>query len=398
MKTALNNAKIFDGEKIAFEKGSILFDESGILSLSEGPQQADRVIDATGKTVTPGLIDGHVHLGFDIVDHNISKDHDDIEAMESAAVIAQQLQKVWRYGITTVCNCATGSNADIYVRNLIKAGVLTGARVVACGQSICITGGHAWPDGLECDTPDEVRKAARLQLRRGVDLVKLLATGGMGTKGSIPNAPQLSEEQMRVAVQEAERFNAITRAHATGLEGAQNAARAGVRIIDHTQLDEPTAQLLAEKGAFYCPTIVTRYRILHTEDPRYQFMRAKADPQDLVRKQRALMLCKKLGITIVAGTDAGPNAMVALGDSLWTELGIYTEYGLTTLETLRAATKDAALALKLDGVTGALVPGLAADIAVFSGDPTADIHDVEKVYLTFQGGKLAWCDTDSITL
>ena len=169
-----------------------------------------------------------------------------------------------------------------------------------------------------------------------------MATGGMGTKGSVPNAPQLTEAQMRAAAEEAASVGKFTAAHCTGLAGVMNAIRAGVNIIEHAQLDEPTAEALARSGAAWCPTIVTRYSILHTTDPAYQWMRAKADPGDLVRKQKALMLCKEYGIPVIAGTDAGPNAMVRLGEALWTELGIYQEYGMTAQEVLHACTAGAA--------------------------------------------------------
>ena len=171
---------------------------------------------------------------------------------------------------------------------------------------------------VACDDELETLKAAREQLRLNVDFVKLMATGGMGTKNSIPNVPQLTEGQMRVASEAAMAVGKFTRAHATGLEGAQRAIRAGVRIIDHVQMDEETAEMMAGAGAYYCPTIVTRYNILHTEDPRYQFMRAKADPGDLDRKKRALMLCREHGIPVVAGTDAGPSELTVIGPSLWT--------------------------------------------------------------------------------
>ena len=105
----------------------------------------------------------------------------------------------------------------------------------------------------ECDTPDEAKKAARKAIYAGADVLKMFATGGMATKGSIPNAPQLSEEQMR----------------------------AGVRSIEHVPLDEETAKMMKAHGCYYYPTIVTRYNIIHSTEPEYEYMRKKANPQDL---------------------------------------------------------------------------------------------------------------------
>ena len=385
MKTLIRNVKLFDGTAVAAKPMDVLFDETGILAVAETGAEApaaDTVVDGSGKTLTPGLIDGHVHLGA----NGMTAPSDPRSYTEAGARIAHQMQDIRRYGITTVRNCGTGGNADLFVRDMIRSGEIDGGRIVGCGKGICITGGHGWSMGIETDTVDETRKAARLQLREGADFVKLMATGGMGTKGSVPNAPQLTEAQMRAAVEEAASVGKFTAAHCTGLAGAMNAIRAGVHIIEHAQLDEPTAEAMAKSGAAWCPTIVTRYRILHTTDPNYQWMRKKADPGDLVRKQKALMLCKQYGIPVIAGTDAGPNRMVPLGDSLWTELGIYQEYGMTASEVLHSCTAGAAKVLRIDEVTGAVRPGLAADLALFEGDLTADITAVDTVCRVWQNG------------
>ncbi len=387
MKTAINNIKIFDGTRIAWECGSVLFDESGILAVGEGPFEAEQIIDGRGRTLTPGLIDGHVHLG---TLGAMSPNSSESELVQSGALIAAQAQQVWSCGITTMCNCTTGANADIHVRDLIRGGLIPGARIVACGCGICITGGHCWTAGHQCDSELEALRAAREQLRLGADFVKLFATGGMGTRNSIPNVAQLTEGQMSAAAEAAAAVGAFSRAHATGLEGAKRAVRAGVRIIDHIQMDEELAAMMAEAEAFYCPTIVTRYNILHTEDPRYQYMRAKADSGDLDRKKRALELCRKHGIRIIAGTDAGPNDMTPLGSSLWTELNLYAEFGLSPVEALTAATSGAALALRIEAVTGSVAPGLCADLAVFDGDPTVDLHALNTLAMTFQSGIMRW--------
>lgn len=380
MRTRIRNVRVFDGSRRWDAPADVLFDESGILAEDNGP--ADVEVDGTGKTLLPGLIDGHVHMGAFGMEPPRTEDG----VIVMGALLASQAQTLWQYGITTVRNCGTAKNGDLAVRNAIREQKIPGVRIFGCGRTICITGGHGWPMAIECDSVDEARKAARTQLREGADFVKLMATGGMGTKGSVPNAPQLTEEQMRTAVEEAAMVGKFTAAHCTGLEGAKRAIRAGVHIIEHAQLDEETAAMMAEAGAAYCPTIVTRYNILHTEDPRYQWMRAKADPNDLVRKKKALNLCKALGIPVIAGTDAGPNPMTPLGSSLWRELGIYCEYGMSPVEALHAATAGAAAVLGIEGETGAIRPGLCADLAMFNGDPTADIGQLNTLCRTWQGG------------
>ena len=384
MRTKVRNVRVFDGLRLWEKTADVLFDESGILADDNGP--ADVEVDGTGKTLLPGLIDGHVHMGMSGMEPPATE----AGVIAMGALLAAQAQALWQYGITTVRNCGTGKNADLAVRNAIREQKIPGVRIFGCGRVLSITGGHGWPMAIECDSVDEIRKAARLQLREGADFVKLMATGGMGTKGSVPNAPQLTEEQMRTAVEEAALVGKFTAAHCTGLEGAQRAIRAGVHIIEHAQLDEETAAMMAQSGAVYCPTIVTRYNILHTEDPKFQWMRAKANPGDLVRKKKALNLCKSMGIPVIAGTDAGPNPLTPLGSSLWRELGIYCEFGMTPVEALHAATAGAASVLGIDGETGSVRPGLCADLTLYDGDPTGDIGQLNTLCCTWQGGILRY--------
>ena len=375
---------MFDGDRLWEKTADVLFDESGILADDNGPAEVE--VDGTGKTLLPGLIDGHVHMGMSGMEPPATE----AGVIAMGALLAAQAQALWQYGITTVRNCGTGKNGDLAVRNAIREQKIPGVRIFGCGRVLSITGGHGWTMAIECDSVDEIRKAARLQLREGADFVKLMATGGMGTKGSVPNAPQLTEEQMRTAVEEAALVGKFTAAHCTGLEGAQRAIRAGVHIIEHAQLDEETAAMMAQSGAVYCPTIVTRYNILHTEDPKFQWMRAKANPGDLVRKKKALNLCKSMGIPVIAGTDAGPNPLTPLGSSLWRELGIYCEFGMTPVEALHAATAGAASVLGIDGETGSVRPGLCADLTLYDGDPTGDIGQLNTLCCTWQGGILRY--------
>lgn len=289
---------------------------------------------------------------------------------------------------------ATKDNCDIKIRNLVATGYLTGPRIVASGQGICITGGHGWPMNYECDTPDEAKKAARKAIYAGADVLKMFATGGMATKGSIPNAPQLSEEQMRAVCQEADRAGLLTGAHCTGIEGAQRAVRAGVRSIEHVPLDEETAKMMKAHGCYYCPTIVTRYNIIHSTEPEYEYMRKKANPQDLEKKKKALQLCLKYNIPICASTDAlgslKNNGLTKMGESLATELAIYHEYGLTNIQAIQSATSTAAKMLRLERETGSLKEGLKADLILVDGKPDENLNDLRNISMTIKGGNVLY--------
>lgn len=387
MTTSIHHVRIFDGNHIIAENGSILFDRSQILSVSQEQMKGDVEIDGTGKTVMPGLIDCHVHLGVGTLGSKASQE-------EQAVGMLNQFQALLSHGITTVRNMGTADDCDIKIRDLIKCGYLKGPRILASGRGISITGGHGWIMNYEADTPDETRKAARKAVYNGADVLKMFATGGMGTKGSIPNAPQLSEEQMRVICEEADRTGLLTAAHCTGAEGAKRAIRAGVRSIEHIQMDEEIAALMKEYGSFYCPTIVTRYNIIHSTEPEYEHMRKKASPQDLERKRKAIGLCLSYGIPVCAGTDSiGTvlnDGLTRMGESLLTELQIYNEYGMTTMEVLRSATSVAARMLRIEDEAGTLEAGKNADLILVNGNPTKDLADLKNLVITVKDGEVLY--------
>jgi imidazolonepropionase-like amidohydrolase len=382
MKTSIQNVRIFDGSEKIIEKGSILFDANGIIDIGDRILCGDLNIDGSGKTITPGLIDCHVHMG--------SGDWDDKVEVD-AACIAYQASMFFKYGITTVRNAADLNNIDILVRDLINSGKIKGCRIVAAGKYLSITGGGHGGSDSEADTPDEMRKVVRKQIKANADFIKLGATGSMSGKNSVPGAPLLSEEMMRVAVEEATRTGRLVMVHATGTgnESAQRAARAGVRSIEHIQMNETTATLMKENGTYYCPTIVTRYLIIHNTKPEYMYMTKKANPRDLERKKDTIQLCLKYNIPIVAGTDAG-TPIVPLGETLSTEAGIYVEFGMSKIQALQAATKTAAEMMKLDDEIGTLEKGKKADIVMFDGNPLEEIKDLKNVVLTVHNGELVY--------
>lgn len=384
MKTVIENAQIYDGGQRVWPRAAIAFDESGILEVAEHPLPGELVIDAAGKTVLPGLFDCHVHLG-------VGESNDPLEA---AALAAAQANRFLQYGITTVRCCGSADNVDVLVRDLERSGRLEGAAVVASGLGITITGGHAWRMCHQCDTADEIRKAARAQLRAGVDQVKLFASGGMGTKSSDPDMLQFSAAEMRAAVEEAEKKGALTCAHATGLSGAKEAIRAGVRSIEHTQLDQECVELMLEHGTWYCSTIVTRYGIVNSTQPEYEWMRQKAAPTDIPNMMQAIRYCKQYGIPMAAGTDAGFDEVLApIGASLHQELWLYTQAGLSPQEALYTATGAAARLCRLENSTGTLRPGLAADLVLVDGDPLQDIGQLNNIAMTFHRGRCVYQNT-----
>lgn len=387
MRTQIRNVRVIDGNGSVLENANILFDESGILDISKDELPAESVIDGTGSSVLPGLIDSHVHLGIGALGESVP------DEVQGAAMV-NQFRTFLQYGVTTVRNMSTAHDCDIKMRDLLKTGYLKGPRVMACGRGISITGGHGWMNNYEADTPEEAVKAARKVIYHDADHIKMFATGGMGTKGSIPNAPQLSEEQMRAIVREAERVGLPTAAHCTGIEGAQRAIRAGVRSIEHIQMDETTAKMMKEYGCYYCPTIVTRYNIIHSTEPEYEFMRRKASPKDLERKEKAIRYCLEYHIPICTGTDSigtvKNDGLTRMGESIHTEMEIYHEYGMTNMQVIESTTRIPAEMMKIDDLTGTLDKGKCADLILVEGNPLDDLRVLRKLLLTVRGGEILY--------
>ena len=383
MKTVLHNVHLIDGTGKQQLNVDILIEHGKIIEISTDSLQGELDIDGTGKTLIPGLIDCHVHLGFGGFDDNRSD-------AQIGALCLSELQSCFTHGITTVRNMSTKNNIDIQVRDMVTECNIKSPRLLASGKGISITGGHGWKFNVACDTPIEALKATRGQILLKADVIKLFATGGMGTKGSIPNCPQLTEEQMRVVCEEAEKVGVLTAAHCTGIEGAQNAIRAGVRSIEHIQLDEETAILMKEKQAFYCPTIITRYNIIHTTDPAFQWLRQKAKPGDLERKAQAIQLCKKYGIPICASTDSAGTGITKIGSSLSDEIALYVRYGLTHMEAIQTATQIASQMLRIENETGTIEKGKSADMVLLEENPLDDINALKKVAITFRAGEVVY--------
>jgi len=151
---------------------------------------------------------------------------------------------------------------------------------------------------------------------------------------------------------------------------------------------------MKEKGSYYCPTIVTRYNIIHSTEPEYEYMRKKASPQDLERKRRAIELCLNYDIPICASTDSigtlKNNGLTKMGESLHMELMIYHEYGLTNMQAIQSATRTAARMLRIDDITGTLEPGKCADMVLIDGNPDEHLEDIRNVVMTFRGGEVLY--------
>ena len=391
MKQAFLTSRIFDATAGNYRSDiAILTEGQQIVALvprSEVPSEY-QTLDMGTLTLLPGLIDCHVHLVW-----NGSHDPKVIMLRESAEKTAiRALLHAFEelmHGVTTVRDVGGPYKVTLAVRDAIREGLFIGPRILAAGLAIEMTGGHARDLGLEVDGPHEARKGVRTMLRAGVDLIKLMATGGVYTEGEEPGSPQLTIEEMSAAVEEAHKAGRKVAAHAEGLQGILNAIDAGVDTIEHGNfLDEEAAQRMVAGGQVLVPTLSPFYRMTQLGTaggiPEYAARKAK---QVVSGSFHAIDLAKKYGIPIASGTDDGsprlPHGVLVY------ELELLVHAGLSPLEALNSATVVAAKACGLSDQVGTLEPGKSADFVGVSGDPLHDISALRNIDTVVIQGALA---------
>jgi imidazolonepropionase-like amidohydrolase len=340
------------------------------------------VIDCGGRTVMPGLIDSHVHAIHSEVNIRF------MEAMPLtllAARAATRLRAMLDRGFTTVRD--TGG-CDWGIKTAVETGHIIGPRIFIAGQSIGPTGGHSdgrrrTNGGGECvccnglqfkssvaDGVDEVRKAAREQMRQGADHVKIMMSGGVASPYDPLDSLQFSDGEVSAAVEEAHAFGRYVCAHAYSAASISRAARLGVRTIEHGNLiDDIAAQDMAAKGMVLVANLVTYYAM--KERAAQWGMTAESLEKNEIVLQGGLMsleICKRNGVPVAYGSDL-------LGELHWDQSRefIIRQEVVPPIDIIRSATTIGAEVLRMPGKVGTLAPGAFADLIVVDGNPLKDL-------------------------
>ena len=328
----------------------------------------DAETDVSGRFVAPGLVDSHVHLMMDgrpDVASAIAESE-----FEHAYVAAANLRAAVEAGVTTVRDLGGPSTLALDAGTAVAAGKLVGPRVLACGENVTMTGGHGHWFGREADGPEEVRRAAREQLKRGADVVKCMATGGVLTEGAQTGAPELTYGEIEALVDAASAKGVPTAAHAHGKEGLLNAVDAGITSIEHgTFMDREAAAEMADAGTYWVPTASALFNIVDNPDagiPASAMAKAEASAESFVT---SFDHTAAEGVTVAMGTDAG-TPFNYFGD-IPQEMGYMVEHGMTPAEALEAATVNGAELCGLDDV-GRVAEGYRADLVVLDSNPAED--------------------------
>ncbi len=349
------------------------------------------VVDLAGKTLLPGLIEGHSHLFLHPYNETSWDDqvlHEPLALRTARATMAAKATLL--AGFTTVRDLGTegAGYADVGLKQAIEQGIIPGPRMLVATRALVATGAYgpkgfeptvAIPQGAEeADGPNLVT-AVRHQIGAGADVVKLYAD--YHWRPGEPSRPTFSEAEMRAAVEAAHSAGRIVAAHANTAEGMRRAVLAGVDTIEHGGEGTPDVfKLMHDRGVAYCPTLaasdaVARYRGWNGAEPA---------PPVVAQARKAFGLARAAGVTMCVGGDVG---VFAHGENA-REIELMVAAGMSAAQVLVAATSGNARSFHMGDQIGTLEPGLLADVIAVEGDPTRDIHAVRTVQFVMKGGKV----------
>lgn len=402
MVVVLRHARLIDGTgapprpdvDVLVRDGKIVEVGSGVLASPDA-----HVLDLRGRTLLPGFIDAHVHLGASPPPNHAQGVADDLRrtlADRALIGVANARRTLWA-GFTTVRNVG-GTLADRALRDAIAEGTVPGPRMLVANHAIGITGGHCddtnamhpdmWPGGQDyrhgvADGPEEIRKAVRFQIKHGADVIKLCATGGVMSQGDGVGASQLEPDELRAAVEAASRAERKVAAHAHGNRGIREAVEAGVHSIEHGSiLDRETVRMMVARGTFLVPTLYVATAVEQQADAGKLSDDSAAKARWITPKMRAsFALAYKGGVKIALGSDAG---VFEHGDN-GKEFTAMVSQGMTPMDAIVAGTSRAAELLGLSDV-GRIEAGMLADMVVVEGDPLQDVSVLEAPAMVMKGG------------
>jgi imidazolonepropionase-like amidohydrolase len=333
-------------------------------------------VDASGKTIIPGLINLHSHLTF-FPGAPSASDH------EVSFSAASNAYRAMRAGITTVRDVGGVRHADIRLRDAIAAGLVPGPRLLVSGMFICITGGHSHHYAREADGVDGVRRAVREQVKAGADLIKFMGSGGVADATEDPEQVQFTFDELQQGVDEAHRLGRKVAVHAHPTAAIRSAILAGADFIEHaTFLDEPTIELLLEREVIIVPTLCVYERIANDE-ARPRSLRDHAK-RILDEKLGRFSLAAQAGVRWGVGLD---NGTFYPPDDIAAELELIVAAGVPPSEAMRAATDGNARLLGLEDEVGSVSEGKRADLVLLDDDPTKNLGAVRSPRLVIKDGK-----------
>jgi len=342
--------------------------------------------DLEAACVTPGLVNAHAHVE--------GSGEPDLMGMIASTTPNQRLlravanaRKSVKAGVTTIRDVGSSNKIAPDVREAIEEGRIPGPRMRTAGAALCMTGGHGWPIGRAVDSPWDARKAVREQMWAGADCIKLIATGGVLTKGAVPGNAQLTPDELAAAIDEAHSHGLRVAAHAIGTQGIKNALNAGIDSIEHgTMLDDECIDIMKRRGVYLVPTLSAPTCILaHLEDghqPQYIIDKARGLTEVMLANLRRAF---DGGVRFAGGSDAGTPYNYHEDYAQEVEL-MWAMLGMTPQQALHAATNVAAELIGLHN--GLLAVGEPADLLLLSRDVGEDVRALRDPLLVLKNGAI----------
>ena len=393
---AIRAARLIDGRGGSVVSPAVIVVRGNkIESIGSAAPPDAQVIDLGDMTLLPGLIDAHVHtlLQGDIT----SEDYDAQLFKESLAYRALRASKAVKIalnnGFTTVRDLETegAMYTDVDVKRAINNGVIDGPRMVVSTRAMSVTGGYGpsgyspevtYPMGVQIvDGVDQARKAVREQIAHGADWIKVYADRSyfVAKDGTLSSTPTFNAEEMKAIVEEAHRLRHKVAAHAMARPGIENALNAGVDSIEHgIAIPDDLLDVMVAKGTYLCPTLTVTEYVAAGRGGIWQ--KIPAFHRDSFA--RAL----KRGVKIAFGTDAGGFDWSAINEAK--EFAYETKFGMTPMQAIQTATRNAADLLDMSDRVGTLEAGKLADIVAVPGNPLNDITAMERVAFVMKDGNV----------
>lgn len=394
MTVAFMDGRVIVGDGRILDHATVLVKDGKILKIAQNGMNIPKdtqTIPLDGQTLLPGFIDAHIHICMDGSPDPVAAGLTESPTITTLKA-AESARRTLMAGVTTVRDMGGKDGIDFGLRQAIDSGLIPGPRMLISGRLICMTGGHGWQVGLEANGPDEVRKAARDQIKAGVDIVKLMATGGVLTPAVEPGSEQFTEDELRAGVEEAHKAGKKTATHAMGTRGIQNALRAGIDSIEHgVYLDDETVSMMMARNIPLIPTISALYNIetkgIEAGIPAFAVEKTlKVKPFHL----ESIRMAREAGVSVAAGTDAGTPFNLH-GENLG-EIKLLVDYGgFSPMGAIEAGTRIAARVLGLEKDLGTVEEGKVADLVLVEGNPLDNIDvllNQESICLVMQGGKI----------
>lgn len=382
-KLYIHAQTLIDGISDAPKKDQlIIIEDDKIIQIEEYHEINEDVIHA--NVVTPGFFNCHVHILYPVG----FKFDTQFSLMEKAFYAQKHCKEYLESGVTFIRVVGTEENYDLQIKEAIENHVIEGPHMYCASKVICMTGGHGWQEGIEADGKDACLKAVRTQLRSGVDLIKIMATGGVMTKGVEPGNAQFTVDEMKVMIEEAHKAGRKTATHAQGLQGIKNALYAGIDSIEHgCFLDDECLERMKEQNTFLVPTLCAPQCIIDkgVENGVAQYMVDKT----LKVKDAHVESVKKAyekGIPIALGTDAGTPFNYHNNTAY--EMELLARLDISNMDILKMATINSARCVGVEKDYGSIEVGKQADLVCLNENPLENISNVRKINRVIQSGKI----------